>query len=531
MPTVSQDSADTKSLLQRMQRASLFHSSIATVLLAIVLIWVGYDNYRLVQERMDSNLDALIQKISQKVESARRATILLSHALPDLDQEAQVALLEKTRQLIPQATTLIVIDANGHVQTGVPADDIALIPNNLRNVGDRSYFQVPMQTGSFFISQPFRGRGFGHAPLIALSAAFPDRSGVVELSMDLQILGDIDPPSYADTPSSFRVLGENRVVLFDSSGTQESLAVATDEWREGAVVHQTIPSLNWIVEIQEGWWSAYRQLLMVSMVGITLVLLFTLFSIFYARQRARRIAVPLQTLADALQHHAPLDIVLPRVETAEVPELALVVKALTETQQQLRDSDAQLRETLASLEAQVRNRTRQLRQERDQNRYLAEHDELTELYNRRFMMARMQQLSDQHHRRAEKPFAVVFLDLDELKSVNDFYGHHYGDAYVKAFAGILAESMGEADTVARLSGDEFVVLFDQVSDEATLKSRVTELRQQIPQSVTIGNPKQDIPLEYSLGATRYRKGESISGMLNRADKLMYAEKQAKKPSC
>jgi diguanylate cyclase (GGDEF)-like protein len=112
--------------------------------------------------------------------------------------------------------------------------------------------------------------------------------------------------------------------------------------------------------------------------------------------------------------------------------------------------------------------------------HLATHDSLTRLPNRALMLDRLREALARAHRRG-RPLAVLFVDLDGLKMVNDSEGHDAGDDMLRAAAERLARCCRVADTVARLGGDEFVVLLDEITDaaeaEALAARMLTSLRE------------------------------------------------------
>jgi len=106
---------------------------------------------------------------------------------------------------------------------------------------------------------------------------------------------------------------------------------------------------------------------------------------------------------------------------------------------------------IASLFAQVQARV----EAEDQLRYLAEHDDLTGLHNRRALLA---DLDARLAPGQPSPVAALFIDLDRLKAINDYLGHTAGDRFIRALADRLEEATGGGDMIARLGGDEFVVI-------------------------------------------------------------------------
>jgi diguanylate cyclase (GGDEF)-like protein/PAS domain S-box-containing protein len=132
------------------------------------------------------------------------------------------------------------------------------------------------------------------------------------------------------------------------------------------------------------------------------------------------------------------------------------------------------------LEQRVKDRTRELSEEverrreaEEQLRHMATHDGLTGLPNRRLLMDRLDAILSRAHR-YQKHAAIVFVDLDGFKAVNDTHGHDAGDALLKEVASRLQDQTRETDTVARMGGDEFVLAYTDMVDgrtEATLLAK------------------------------------------------------------
>lgn len=152
-------------------------------------------------------------------------------------------------------------------------------------------------------------------------------------------------------------------------------------------------------------------------------------------------------------------------------------------------------------------------------------DELTVLYNRRGFMT----LAEQHFRIARRnssSFLVLFIDIDNMKYINDRFGHSAGDDALVSMACALRSTFRDSDIVARLGGDEFVVLAVETRPEhmafieAKLQQQINEFNQ---------SEQTRPPLEFSLGFAHYdHSTKSIEAMLTQADAMMYRQKQAKK---
>jgi diguanylate cyclase (GGDEF)-like protein len=157
-------------------------------------------------------------------------------------------------------------------------------------------------------------------------------------------------------------------------------------------------------------------------------------------------------------------------------------------------------------------------------RYLALTDELTCLYNRRgFFAAAAQQLK--LARRNSHDLLLLFCDLDNLKKINDRYGHREGDLALVRTADALEEAFRESDILARIGGDEFVVLALEVSSE----SQEVILRR-LEKGLKESNAKESrYQLALSIGVARFdpKRPVSLGELMALADKAMYEQKRSR----
>jgi len=162
------------------------------------------------------------------------------------------------------------------------------------------------------------------------------------------------------------------------------------------------------------------------------------------------------------------------------------------------------------------------KQAENQARYVAYHDELTGLPNRRLLGDRLTMALAQR-RRDNRPLAIMFLDLDHFKLVNDTVGHAMGDQLLQRVAERLTSIIREGDTVARLGGDEFTVLQPEVSgvkDACEIAERILE-RFRMPW-VLAGH---EFHATASIGLAMYpQDGEDAETLLRNADTAMYRAK-------
>lgn len=115
-----------------------------------------------------------------------------------------------------------------------------------------------------------------------------------------------------------------------------------------------------------------------------------------------------------------------------------------------------------------------LRQAEEQLRFLAHHDPLTGLTNRSLFNDRLNLALRTAHRH-KSSLAVLFLDINDFKSINDTYGHAVGDRVLCAFARRLEACVRETDTVARLGGDEFIILLTDIQSADAVSSKVEQI--------------------------------------------------------
>jgi diguanylate cyclase (GGDEF)-like protein len=172
----------------------------------------------------------------------------------------------------------------------------------------------------------------------------------------------------------------------------------------------------------------------------------------------------------------------------------------------------------------VATATQRIRRHRDLIRR-AYFDTLTGLPNRSLFHDRLQQAVAQA-RRASRRLAVLYLDLDDFKWVNDTLGHHAGDELLRRMAALLTSSLRETDTVARLAGDEFAIVLPDVGDARQLDKVLATLRTRLQKPVRIAG--QELKLRASIGVAVFPiHAQDADELLRSADAAMYRVKRAR----
>lgn len=160
---------------------------------------------------------------------------------------------------------------------------------------------------------------------------------------------------------------------------------------------------------------------------------------------------------------------------------------------------------------------------------LALHDPLTGLANRR-LLAERASLAIAHARRNKGGMALVFLDLDGFKLVNDTWGHDAGDAVLKMAAERLLKAVRQEDTVARLGGDEFVIALWDIRDAAAASIAGTKLIGAMAKP--FGIQGHQMCVSASAGISIFPDhGEDVDALMKSADLVLYDSKRAGKNSC
>jgi diguanylate cyclase (GGDEF)-like protein/PAS domain S-box-containing protein len=163
------------------------------------------------------------------------------------------------------------------------------------------------------------------------------------------------------------------------------------------------------------------------------------------------------------------------------------------------------------------------KQAEEKIQYMATHDSLTGLPNR-LMFSQLLNHAMQSANRYKRQFAVLFLDLDRFKNINDTMGHEAGDLLLQEIATRLKQTLRAVDVVSRLGGDEFVVLIDEVSDTSHVATVAHKILTSVIKPITI--MEQECRVTASIGISIYPKdAEEEQTLMKNADMAMYLAKE------
>ncbi|HJV27378.1 MAG TPA: diguanylate cyclase [Aromatoleum sp.] len=194
------------------------------------------------------------------------------------------------------------------------------------------------------------------------------------------------------------------------------------------------------------------------------------------------------------------------------------------TVQALRESERQLEARVAARTRELEDANARLREKEVQLKSLAHHDPLTGLANRLLLGDRIEQ-GIERAARSSQPMAILTLDLDGFKPVNDQFGHATGDEILKAVACRLQASVRATDTVARIGGDEFVIVLENLQSAHFAEHMADKLVTALGAPVILrGRP---FHVTTSVGIAIYPKdGKNAATLLESADRAMYSAKHA-----
>ena len=158
----------------------------------------------------------------------------------------------------------------------------------------------------------------------------------------------------------------------------------------------------------------------------------------------------------------------------------------------------------------------------DMVKFLSEIDPLTNIYNRRYLFHTFPKLSVRIDRKDEK-LILFFIDINHFKMINDHYGHETGDEVLKHLSNILVRTTSKKDIVARLAGDEFIIMAPFIEEKGR-----DQIINQINNELIKISEELNMDFSVSIGTSVYpNDAKTLDGLLNIADQNMYKQKSLK----
>jgi diguanylate cyclase (GGDEF)-like protein len=255
------------------------------------------------------------------------------------------------------------------------------------------------------------------------------------------------------------------------------------------------------------FWNQMRYLLLMALLALALVLLM-------AFALTRMIVRPVRELikVTSIMHYGSTDV---RIKARFWGEFAELTRSFNRAMRML---SRRTRELNREIEARRRSQEKLID--------LANTDTLTGLVNRRFFMEKLRETLSSPGRERQ-PAALLYLDLDDFKPINDRMGHEAGDLVLQVVAGRIRHLLREGDIAARLGGDEFALLLMKSSShnlDPDIVARRAEEQLRLPMTIK----DEVISVGCSIGTVRLSPGDDPQEVLNRADHKMYQVKHARR---
>ncbi len=187
------------------------------------------------------------------------------------------------------------------------------------------------------------------------------------------------------------------------------------------------------------------------------------------------------------------------------------------------DENNKIKITGASLDvSNIKRLEQKLEEQKKLFEYQAHHDYLTGLPNRPFLMANLDHIL-KSAKRENKKVAIMFIDLDDFKLINDTLGHSQGDMFLKKIASLMKQNLRQSDILARLGGDEFIVILDDIEDENAVLEVVKKFLKISEKPILLRDKKSYAFM--SIGVSIYpNDGEDGETLIRNADTAMYKAK-------
>lgn len=327
-----------------------------------------------------------------------------------------------------------------------------------------------------------------------------------EILYPFKSIGQVQPP----------VSKKHKANYFVDNWSEDQQYLTTDV----PVLSQTQMNLGWHVIIRQPMSIALAEVKSLQHKILAIGFILSLLLLLLTYKLANRFSRPIETLAQSAhavekgQEDIRFEI---QTSIREIKGLSQSLQSMTDT---LLTQKHQLLDANATLEQKVAERTHELQVANVELAHIARYDALTGLHNRRAFNDYLSYLFTQMSR-TEQTYAVLLMDIDFFKKVNDSFGHEVGDQVLQRVAEILPTTLRITDFVARLGGEEFIALLPATTLEGAMLL-AEKIRSTIEQETIVDNH----PVSLSIGVSLVQLDDAdMNDAIRRADQCLYRAKQ------
>lgn len=529
----------TLKLSSRIFEVSLISIALPSLIVALILSDSAADNAekqiaQLLKIRAENHVDSIESHVQHHRDAIDGLALLLVEY--QLDETKTREILEKWNSTYEGFLTMLIADADGSIVHGSPKsafEKLAQLPANERMVTDRSYFHIAKETKKNFVSTAFKGRGFGSAPIVAISSPLlrnGDFKGIVQGSLDLPQLDGVDKKegqvSYLIVTDS----NNNIVYASDELGLKKLSRFEPDD--ETITFTNTLPVLNLSAnnylyhrEDSKQGWNIYAVAEASQLIGfykqnfyrlIVALFIISILGLVFTRRLSKQITEPLVGIVKSFAAHKVI---------AQEPSSIYTSKEVESVRYQLREAQQLTLEYQENLKEEVAVKTSELIAMNERLEKMSVEDDLTKIYNRRGFETVANE-AFKLARRTQTAITFAMLDIDHFKRVNDTWGHVVGDECIVMVAKELKKVfLRETDFYARYGGEEFVVLLTGGNIDKHCRM-LEQLRKDI-ENHKVAVDGENISLTVSIGVFSLKEDFNISyhQLVSKADKLLYQSKK------
>lgn len=271
------------------------------------------------------------------------------------------------------------------------------------------------------------------------------------------------------------------------------------------------------IEIISDYPTLHRHFKQYGLITSLLLLLSFFISFMIASRMQKAFLAPIHQLVNLTRHVAKDKNYTLKAKKTTADELGTLADNFNFMLEHINERDK-------NLEAEVEKRTEELVELNQTLNYRATHDSLTNLANRDLFNITVQCTIDRAHQQNHS-FAIVFMDLDHFKLINDTMGHEFGDMILKQTAQRLSQNIRNSDTLARMGGDEFTVLLDMINHTTHISNIAKKILQSFERPFEIY--QHEFHVKPSMGISIFpHDGEEAELLKKNADTAMYSAKKS-----